>query len=279
MPEGVLAGFHAEPRDAASGLVHGGESWAGPAYAIRPHTHRAWEIYVQAHGSTRWSVAGDEVSLDEGALLAVAPRVPHALVGRPGRHHFFYAAVSLDVVAARVPETVAAWPRGAAYAVLPRAGSLHAPLRLLMRELASRLPLSREGLRAAVDAVVVETARVFGTSGRGAPALALHPAAQRARDLLDERFAEPWTVAALARECTVSPSHLFEVFTRAVGLPPMRYLQERRIARAAELLATTDLPVVDVATATGFGSATHFGRVFKAAVRRTPRDYRAAHRG
>jgi AraC family transcriptional regulator len=60
-------------------------------------------------------------------------------------------------------------------------------------------------------------------------------------------------------------------------VPPHRYLLERRIERAAELLAGTDLPVTAVALEVGFASGPHLSRAFRAATGCTPRDYRRSH--
>ncbi len=74
------------------------------------------------------------------------------------------------------------------------------------------------------------------------------------------------------------PGHLAELFARDVGLPPQRYLTERRLERAAELLAGSDLPVTAVGLEVGVGSGPHFSRVFRENLHCSPREYRRRHR-
>src|SRR3954447_17429606 len=98
----------------------------------------------------------------------------------------------------------------------------------------------------------------------------------RARDLADARYAEPLTVADLARAARLSPGHFSREFRAAFGESPHRYLLTRRLERAAALLRTTDWSVARVCTSVGLTSigsfTTSFGRMFG----RSPTSYRAA---
>ncbi len=279
---GIHAGFHAE-RDGddhpGSGfLLHAGETWAGGSYFVERHEHPVWEVYLQAHGTTRWRVRDAVHTLGAGGVLAVPPHVPHALADRPGsRHHFFYAA--LDPLAlVDDPDAGAMWQAGHEL-VTPHGESLAGPFRALVRELVAVRAWQPLALRAAATLLVLEAARVLHPDGDSAAPLArpTSPAVVHARRLLDERYGERWRVADLAAGTGLSATYLAELFTRDVGVPPHRYLLERRIERAAELLAGTDLPVTAVALEVGFASGPHLSRAFRAATECTPRDYRRSH--
>jgi AraC-like DNA-binding protein len=98
---------------------------------------------------------------------------------------------------------------------------------------------------------------------RGWLAALKQPAVGRALALLHARPAEPWTVASLARQVAVSRSILAERFTDALGVSPMRYLQDWRLQLAADLLRTTDLGVVEIAARVGYDAEAAFSRAFK----------------
>ena len=68
----------------------------------------------------------------------------------------------------------------------------------------------------------------------------------RAKDLADARYAEPLTVADLARAARLSPAHFSREFRAAFGESPHRYLLTRRLERAAALLRTTDWSVARI---------------------------------
>ena len=99
---------------------------------------------------------------------------------------------------------------------------------------------------------------------------------QRAKDLVDARYAEPITVDDLAAAAGLSRAHFSRMFTRTFGESPRSYLQSRRLERAAALLRTTDWSVADVCIAVGLSSigsfTTSFGRMFG----KSPTAYRAS---
>ncbi|MDE2605769.1 MAG: helix-turn-helix domain-containing protein [Burkholderiales bacterium] len=91
--------------------------------------------------------------------------------------------------------------------------------------------------------------------------------AQQAARLLDEP--EAWgdtgpSAEGLAKKMGISDRHLRRVFESHLGVSPLQYLQTRRLLNAKQLLADTDLPVTQVALASGFGSVRRFNAAFAA---------------
>jgi AraC-like DNA-binding protein len=100
-----------------------------------------------------------------------------------------------------------------------------------------------------------------------------------AKDEIDRRYAERLDVATLARTALASEAHFIRSFKREFGETPHRYLQRRRIERAADALRETDLPVTEVALGVGFSSISWFATAFKEVMGETPTGYRERHRG
>src|SRR5262245_49930800 len=98
----------------------------------------------------------------------------------------------------------------------------------------------------------------------------------RARDLADARYAEPLTVADLARAAGLSPAHFSREFRRAFGETPHGYLLTRRLERAAALLRSTDRSVADVCVTVGWDSVGSFTTSFTRMFGKSPTAYRAA---
>ncbi|GHC96299.1 DNA methylase [Pseudorhodoferax aquiterrae] len=91
--------------------------------------------------------------------------------------------------------------------------------------------------------------------------------AQQAARLLDAPDAWPEagpTVQALAERLGVSDRHVRRIFEAQFGVSPLQYLQTRRLLAAKQLLADTDLPVAQVAQASGFHSLRRFNAAFVA---------------
>jgi AraC family transcriptional regulator len=249
--------------------MHAGEQWVPEHFLIEPHEHPVWEIYLQLHGITRW-VAGDEsYLLQPGHLFAVPPGLVHHLVGRSGNHHFYFAAVDLETVVRRQPALAASWPTTVVHR---EAGDVVYAFAQLVRELTTRYEYAASGLTLAVDHLVLAVARAM--TPKAAPQLAMHPAVRTVKRLLDQEFEERWTLGELADRVGLAPSYRAGLFVDHLGQPPHRYLNERRVDRARQLLETSDLSITAMAVSLGFSSSQHFARVFRQLTGTTPTTYR-----
>ena len=81
-----------------------------------------------------------------------------------------------------------------------------------------------------------------------------------------------------ARHTGVSPSHLSRLLVAHTGRSFRQLLRESRIARASELLSTSDEPLATVAALSGYCDQAYFTNVFQRAKHLTPRQFREASR-
>lgn len=88
------------------------------------------------------------------------------------------------------------------------------------------------------------------------------PALARALRRIHEDVAHQWTVADLARTAGVSRAVFAERFKRKVGMPPMQYLLEWRIAIAKDVLRRERSPLAELAEKVGYQSASAFSTAF-----------------
>jgi transcriptional regulator GlxA family with amidase domain len=100
----------------------------------------------------------------------------------------------------------------------------------------------------------------------------------RAKDRMDAASQEAWPVKRLAEVSGVSEDHFAHAFKQAFGIPPHRYLLTRRIEQASTLLRDTELPITEIAFATGWESLGTFGRTFRDITGRSPGALRSAAR-
>src|SRR5579862_1518468 len=92
---------------------------------------------------------------------------------------------------------------------------------------------------------------------------------------MDAASHEDWPVQRLAQVSRVSEAHFARSFKDAFGVPPHRYLLTRRIERATALLRDSDLPITDIAFATGWASLGTFGRTLRDVTGESPGAIRA----
>ena len=97
---------------------------------------------------------------------------------------------------------------------------------------------------------------------------------EKALALLEQDLSKYWTVELLARAVGLSRPVFAREFVRMLELSPMRYLAQRRMQVAAELLLNTDQSLADVAGHVGYRSEFAFGRAFKQHFRVAPGTYR-----
>lgn len=86
------------------------------------------------------------------------------------------------------------------------------------------------------------------------------------------------SVETLSRQLGLTPRQLRRVTRQELGVTPVQLAQTRRLLLAKQLLTDTDLPIIDVAFASGFSSLRRFNSSFKSHYRLTPRDLRHSRR-
>jgi len=276
----LISGFHGESPDPdVPEINRAGEEWLPGSTFIPPHSHDDWELYLQVDGTSVWEGDGGVHMLTAGSLFLPPPGVEHALVGgMRERHHFIFAGIDIAAVLSRVPELAPMW-RSSSIIVEPNAGSLLAPFRLLVREVALKQAYRSAGIRSALDSVIVEASRLIAREGSPKLYAPSHQAVGRAKSLIETQPHLAWKLSELAQASGLSPSRLMQLFTQEVGVPPRQYLLQVRIARAREVLETTDTPITDIALDLGFASSQHLAVVFRRIVGVTASEFRSRTRG
>jgi transcriptional regulator of acetoin/glycerol metabolism len=103
-------------------------------------------------------------------------------------------------------------------------------------------------------------------------------AARRVREYIETHLSESVDLAALAGIAGLSLYHFARAFKQSAGVTPHHYLVQRRVARAQEMLARTELSLAEIALATGFSDQSHFARHFRQTLGMTPGQFRWSQR-
>ena len=94
--------------------------------------------------------------------------------------------------------------------------------------------------------------------------------------LMESTADEPRDVRRIAADVGLSPRQLERLFAKYLRASPSHHYLELRLDRARELLLQTAKPILDVAVACGFASASHFSRCYRAVYGHKPSDERSA---
>jgi AraC family transcriptional regulator len=98
------------------------------------------------------------------------------------------------------------------------------------------------------------------------------------KEFIDGHLDQPLTVAEMAAHLGLSPSHFSRSFHRSLNMPPHRYLMSRRLIRVLALLATSSMPLAEIALLAGFCDQSHLSRYFRNHFGLTPRCFRRQNR-
>ncbi|CAN7744392.1 AraC family transcriptional regulator [Pseudorhodoferax sp. LjRoot39] len=125
--------------------------------------------------------------------------------------------------------------------------------------------------------VTAISAKLFshpGERGRSAGAGLAPWQLRRVIARMDDQLPERVELAELAGLAGLSQSHFSKAFKASTGLAPYRWQLDARIRRAQSLLLDGEAPLEQVAEATGFADAVHFGRTFRKFVGASPAAWR-----
>ena len=97
---------------------------------------------------------------------------------------------------------------------------------------------------------------------------------QRAKKFLDENYDKDINISDLAEYVYLSGSYISHSFKKEFGTSPKRYITEKRLSAAKELLEKTDMSSAEIAAKVGFLSPQRFNSIFKQFEKITPLEYR-----
>jgi len=90
--------------------------------------------------------------------------------------------------------------------------------------------------------------------------------------MMQSNIEEPLKTTELAKVLGQTTRSLERQFLRHLGRSPGRFYRELRLIRSQNFLVNTDMSILEIAAACGFGS--NFGKIYKAYYGKTPRETR-----
>jgi AraC family transcriptional regulator len=178
------------------------------------------------------------------------------------------------------------WPshaHGSRVEILESFNNRDAELWTLGQRLAARLGAPLPGARLYAEALSTQIAihllsNHSSLARRDAKLVERLPDARLRRvvDFIHASLGNEISLGELADLAGLSSNYFLSVFKEATGKTPHRYLTEKRIEKACELLQNPHCSLVDVSLAVGFSSQSHLTTVFRRFMRTTPAAYREA---
>jgi AraC-like DNA-binding protein len=248
---------------------------AGLAGGATPHVHEEWQFGVAARPATLAVGAFQHCLVEPGMVAVVPPYQVHTEMGVMGQDTEWRVFTVDHATVSRAWGTLVGVPAAPAFA---------GPLLIdasAAAELAGLHQASEAGAlvgRAMAARFGEWLTRLLGAYAMAAPARGDAPRPiERVRCHLLAHPTETVGLASLSALAGLTTSYLVRSFARVVGLPPLRYQAQLRLARARRLLAQGSPPAW-VAYECGFTDQAHLCRRFKEFYDLTPGAFRAQYR-
>jgi AraC-like DNA-binding protein len=243
--------------------VSAGEVAYSPGGRLGPRWQRDVQLVLVHEGTVSVGIDGRPrpvVHAGSACLLLPGHREAFAFAAdRTTRHSWLQARVP------QLPDPLSRRLAALPFA-LPTSGALAGLVRSALDAAGTAQPLLHALVTAALWRYVTEGERQL---------TATSDLAEQAREQLHAQLHDPaLDLAALARACNVSAGHLARAFRRELGVTPIAYLWDRRVAAGVDLLANSGLPVGAIAARCGFKTVYHFSRRVKQATGLPPTELR-----
>ena len=96
----------------------------------------------------------------------------------------------------------------------------------------------------------------------------------RVTHYIDEHYNEGVSLEEVAEATGISRYYVSHLFKELMDKTFVGYVNELRLNHAAMLLVTTDSPIIEIASKSGFNNLSNFNRAFKMYFGKTPSTYR-----
>lgn len=100
---------------------------------------------------------------------------------------------------------------------------------------------------------------------------------KEALSFIEQNYQRDISIEEIAAFCGLNRSYFGKVFRDSMGESPQAFLLHYRMARAAQMLKETTLPIGNISTMVSYANQLHFSRAFKSVYGMAPRTYRQAH--
>ncbi|HOK04501.1 MAG TPA: AraC family transcriptional regulator [Victivallales bacterium] len=150
-------------------------------------------------------------------------------------------------------------------------------VKLLNREFEQKLPGYINTAEALFRLFLIILCRKVLKSGfdfKGLPQIKLSSVAEKARVYIEDNFREKFSLIKVADLVALSPNYLCREFKKHTGKTIFKYLTEKRLQMAMQMLRFTNDKIISIAYESGFSDISFFNRKFKLYTGMSPADYR-----
>ena len=252
-----------------------------------PHWHTSFELIMPLVGGYHAICGGKDYNLREGDILIICPGIIHELFApETGERLIFQPALSkVSINELNLLISVLS----PAYLITPEEfPQIIEELQHLLHGIEVEYFSGISYAEASIFSKFLEILVLVGRNHRVFARQSLEPATMRQREYvekfffitnyIDQHFSEDLTLEDIAAMAGFSKYHFTRLFKMYTDTSFYKFLNQKRIDYAKQLLADPRLTVLEIATQSGFASLSAFLRMFKQLNNCTPTEFRAMYR-
>ena len=235
-------------------------------YRIAPHLHTSAELLYIERGSAALTLGALEYSLSRGDFALVMPSTLHCITPTSENTSVYVINCKGDVI----PDILKRYAGYRPASPVLRALDVPKPLLYALSAMSSERDKYVAFAWANLMFTMVTARLRFAEIHDGVTS----ELSGRVLSFLGLHYREQLSLDTLADVMGVSRFHLSHLFSNKLGIGFKEYLNNLRVEYAKGLLRSTDKPISDVCTESGFENQRTFNRVFRDNTGSSPRDYR-----
>lgn len=222
------------------------------------HYHSYYEIYYLTKGNVRYFIDNTTYDLSDGDIVLIPPNIIHKTsVIDDGSSERLLIWFTADFLEKKEDDQIFDCFKKHH---IKNMGSLNNILSSIEAEHQNSDKFSKELIKTQLITLLINLSRMSDNhfNEMKAPSII-----QKISNYIGENYAMEITLELLAKEFSISKSHLSRLFKSTTGFGISEYISVVRIKNAERLILSTNLPITEIATRCGFNDSNYFSSVFK----------------
>lgn len=253
-----------------------------------PHWHTPFELIMPTKNSYTVVCGGHTYELREGDVILICPAIVHELFAPPhGERIIFQPDISvlgiheIDVISQVISPAVLITKEAYPEIYVP----IHDQMLAIRDEYLSEKTYLEASIYSRFLDILVRVGRNYTESAQRA----IDATATKQKEYVEkitsvcnyigEHYAEDLTLENAAEMAGFSKYHFTRLFRQVTNVSFYKYLSQKRIAHAKELLISGNYSIMEVAYLSGFSSHGAFTRMFKQVTGVSPHEFRKMYDG
>ncbi len=264
--------FHLKPRLLYAGDLNKQEKWCEIS-----HSHEFVEILFITDGKGTVTVDGETCDIQKGDLVIYNANILHSEYSseKEPLEARFVAFDKLEITNLK-PNCLIPPQYDFIYSSDDMFGAFKRYFDLIIDELTAKRQFYSDIAQNTLQVLLMQLFRLLNRTQSTNELLKQNETLHNALKYIDAHYLENISLDTIAAECFVTKYYLSHLFAKYQQTSVGKYIFNKRMNDAKQMLSYTDASILSVAEQSGFNDLSYFCRMFKKATNMTPLQYRRA---